>query len=55
MNGVSAKIAEGGRLVIPAEYRRELGLQGGDEGIIRVEDDELGILIGAEAVRRAQA
>lgn len=55
MNGVSAKIAEGGRLVIPAEYRRELGLQVGDEVIIRVEDGELRILTRAEAVRRAQA
>lgn len=26
MNSVSTKIAEGGRVVIPVEYRRELGL-----------------------------
>ena len=51
---MSAKIAEGGRLVIPAEYRRELGLEPGDEVIIRLEDGELRILSRAEAVKRAQ-
>jgi len=55
MKGVSAKITEGGRVVIPAEYRRELGLEPGDEVIIRLEDGELRILTRAEAVRRAQA
>jgi len=55
MNGVSTKIAEGGRVVIPAEYRRELGLKPGDEVIIRLEEGELRILTRAEAVNRAQA
>jgi AbrB family looped-hinge helix DNA binding protein len=55
MKGMSAKIADGGRLVIPAEYRRELGLEPGDEVIIRLEDGELRILTRAEAVKRAQA
>jgi AbrB family looped-hinge helix DNA binding protein len=54
MNGVSTKIADGGRLVIPAEHRRALGLEVGDEVIIRVEDGELRILTRAEAVKRAQ-
>ncbi len=55
MNEISAKIADGGRLVIPAEYRRALGLEPGDEVIIRMEDGELRIMTRAEAVRRAQA
>ena len=54
MSGISAKIAEGGRLVIPAELRRELGLEIGDEVIVRVEDNELRILTRSEAVKRAQ-
>lgn len=54
MNGVSAKIADGGRLVIPAEHRRALGLEIGDEVIVRVEDGELRILTRAEAIKRAQ-
>jgi AbrB family looped-hinge helix DNA binding protein len=54
VSGISAKIAEGGRLVIPAELRRELGLEIGDEVIVRVEDNELRILTRSEAVKRAQ-
>lgn len=55
MNGVSTKIADGGRVVIPAEHRRALGLEIGDEVIIRVVDGELHILTRAEAVKQAQA
>ena len=55
MNGVSTKIADGGRVVIPAEHRRALGLEVGDEVIIRLADGELRILTRAEAVRRAQS
>jgi len=55
MNGVSTKIADGGRVVIPAEHRRALGLEVGDEVIIRVVDSELRILTRAEAIRRAQS
>ena len=54
MNGMSAKIVKGGRLVIPAAYRRELGLEPGDEVIIRLEDSELRILTRAKAIKRAQ-
>ncbi len=54
MSGISTKIAEGGRLVIPAEHRRELGLEIGDEVIIRVVNGELRILTRNEAVKRAQ-
>ena len=54
MSGISTKIAEGGRLVIPAEHRRELGLEVGDEVIIRVVEGELRILTRGEAVKRAQ-
>jgi AbrB family looped-hinge helix DNA binding protein len=55
MNGVSTKIADGGRVVIPAEHRRALGLEVGDEVIIRLVDGELRILTRAEAIRRAQS
>ena len=54
MNGIRTKIAEGGRLVIPAEHRRALGLEVGDEVIVRVENGELRILTRGEAVKRAQ-
>jgi AbrB family looped-hinge helix DNA binding protein len=54
VSGIATKIAEGGKLVIPAELRRELGLKIGEEVIVRVEDGELRILSRDEAVRRAQ-
>ncbi len=54
MSGISTKIADGGRLIIPAEHRRQLGLEIGDEVIVRVEGGELRILTRAEAVKRAQ-
>lgn len=54
MSGINTKIADGGRLVIPAEHRRALGLEIGDEVIVRVEDNELRILTRTEAVKRAQ-
>ncbi len=54
MSAISTKIAEGGRLVIPAEHRRALGLEIGDEVILRVEGGELRILTRTEAIKRAQ-
>jgi AbrB family looped-hinge helix DNA binding protein len=54
LSSVSTKIAEGGRIVIPAQLRRELGLEIGDEVIVRVKDGELRVLTRAEAVKRAQ-
>lgn len=40
--------------MIPVEHRRQLGLEVGDEVIIRVENGEIRILTRAEAVKRAQ-
>lgn len=50
-----AKIGEGGRLVIPAECRKELGINVGDDVIVHAEDQELRIYTLREAARRAQA
>jgi AbrB family looped-hinge helix DNA binding protein len=55
MNGVTVKISGGGRVVIPAELRRALGLEVGDEVIIRAADGELRIMTRKEAVNRAQS
>jgi AbrB family looped-hinge helix DNA binding protein len=55
VNGISVKISDGGRVVIPAQLRRALGLEVGDEVIIRVADGELRILTRKEAVKRAQS
>jgi antitoxin PrlF len=48
------KLAEGGRIVIPAEYRQALGLHVGDELILRLEDGEVRIFTAHQAIKRAQ-
>ncbi len=54
MTQVRTKIGEGGRIVIPAEYRQALGLQVGDEVILRLEGRELRIFTLNQAIKRAQ-
>ncbi len=49
------RIAEGGRLVIPAEFRRKLGLNPGDSVVIDIADGELRVRSLSAAVQRAQA
>jgi AbrB family looped-hinge helix DNA binding protein len=50
-----AKLGEGGRLVIPVEYRRALGLHPGDEVMLILEEGTVRIQTPQEAIRRAQA
>ena len=50
-----AKIAPGGRVVIPAAFRRALGLSIGDDVVIELSDDELRLRSRQAAIRRAQA
>lgn len=50
----TTKLTDGGRIVIPAEYRRALHLDVGDEVVLSLENDEIRILSRREALRRAQ-
>lgn len=50
----TTRITSGGRIVIPAELRRALGVQEGDELLMRVEGQELRLYTAAEAIRQAQ-
>lgn len=52
---MKTKIREGGRLVIPAAYRRALGLKTGDEVVLLLDDSEIRMLSTRQAVARAQA
>lgn len=54
MTEVRTKLAEGGRIVIPAEYRKALGLKVGDEVILRLAEGELRVLTPRQAILRAQ-
>ena len=55
MSDVPAKIAAGGRIVVPADFRRELGVDVGDEVILRLVEGEIHILTRSQAIRKAQA
>lgn len=48
-------IREGGRLVIPASYRKALGLKPGDEVFLTLEDGEIKLVSTRQAIARAQA
>ena len=49
-----ARINENGRIVIPASFRKTLGIQVGDEVVLRIEDDELRISTMKKRIERAQ-
>lgn len=49
------RIGEGGRVIIPAPYRRAMGVQPGDELIIHMYDGELRLFSQAEALKRLRA
>jgi AbrB family looped-hinge helix DNA binding protein len=49
-----ARLNENGRLVIPASFRKALGINPGDEVVLRLEDDELRISTRKLRIARAQ-
>ena len=54
MTEARLRVNENGRVVIPAEFRKTLGIKAGDEVIARVEDDELRITTVKARIARAQ-
>jgi AbrB family looped-hinge helix DNA binding protein len=48
------RINENGRVVIPASFRKALGISPGDEVLLRLEDDELRITTLKHRIARAQ-
>jgi len=55
MGKTLTKLGEGGRLVIPSEYRKALGVDTGDELVLILEEGGLRITTPREGIRRAQA
>ena len=51
---IRTKVAEDGRIVIPDEYVKALGLQVGDEVILELDGKELRIFTLDEAIKRVQ-
>ena len=48
------RINPNGRVVIPASFRKRLGMRVGDEVVLRIEDDELRITTLRRNIERAQ-
>ena len=55
MERTTVRLGSAGRFVIPARYRRLLGVEEGDELVVRFEDGELRIVSRELAVARAKA
>jgi AbrB family looped-hinge helix DNA binding protein len=49
-----SEIAPGGRVVLPAEFRKALGVSVGDSVVIELRDGELRLRSFDAAIRRAQ-
>lgn len=54
MSGFVARVSDGGRVVIPADFRRELDLREGDSVIVRLEGGVLQLVPLRQALHRAQ-
>jgi AbrB family looped-hinge helix DNA binding protein len=48
------KIGEGGRIVIPAEFRKQLGLDIGDELILHLENGRMLLFTRMQAIQYVQ-
>jgi len=51
---IRTRVNENGRVVIPSSFRKALGIEIGDEVVLRVEDDELRITTQQRRIQRAQ-
>ncbi|NQT74526.1 MAG: AbrB/MazE/SpoVT family DNA-binding domain-containing protein [Chloroflexi bacterium] len=54
MDRVKTKVSNGGRVVIPAAYRKELGINPGDDVLLTLEEGEIRLVTTRQAVERAQ-
>jgi AbrB family looped-hinge helix DNA binding protein len=48
------RVNENGRVVIPASFRKRLGIHVGDEVVLQIQDDELRITTLKRSIERAQ-
>lgn len=54
MNIARGKVIAGGRIALPAEMRRALGLQNGDTVLFELQGDEIRIRPARSALKRVQ-
>ncbi len=48
------RVNENGRVVIPAAFRKALGIETGDEVVLSIQDDELRITTQQRRIQRAR-
>ncbi len=48
------RVNENGRVVIPAAFRKALGIEAGDEVVLSIQDDELRITTQQRRIQRAR-
>jgi len=48
------RVNQNGRIVIPAAFRKAIGIEVGDEVVLSVQDDELRITTQQRRIQRAQ-
>jgi len=51
---IRTRVSENGRVVIPAAFRKALGIEIGDEVVLRIHDDELRITTRQQRIQRAR-
>ncbi|MCA0756825.1 AbrB/MazE/SpoVT family DNA-binding domain-containing protein [Paenibacillus sp. N4] len=54
MEQTPVKLGEGGRIVIPSEYRKALGLNIGDELLLHMENGKLILMTRSQAIAYVQ-
>lgn len=54
MNMAKGKLVEGGRIIVPAAFRRAMGLAKGDTVVMELHGDELRVRASRSALRRIQ-
>ncbi len=54
MDSVKTKMSDGGRVVIPVAYRKELGINPGDDVVLTLEEGEIRLITAHQAIKRAQ-
>ena len=54
MQSQRVKVVEGGKLVIPAAFRRQMGITPGDTVILELDEGELRVRSLSSAIRRVQ-
>ena len=54
MNEIRTRVSQNGRVVIPAALRKAMGINVGDEVLLRLQDDELRITTQQRRIEHAQ-